>query len=734
MATDSIFPAVNSTINSGSGSIKLTTGNDFILNTGAKVTINADAGADTIFNGDYYVDHEDGRKIKYSVVSANAGQQTSIWAGADNDLVFNTGTKVTINARAGNDTIINSGTEVTIIGEGSNDTISNYGSTVTIDGGDGNDSIYNDAASDVTINTSSGNDTIKLGSAVQSFRVNGFGAGDVIELATAATTLETTSGGIKAGTVTISGITDIVTVSNSWSTSTNSIFYNQSAAKAGAKLDGNTIIYANAGTTNLFTISGITSTVGVSLSGNEVILSKEALDGITGTVSIKGDYKLKLASDVDTIAEDFSAWTTLSNGNVAYFENGKDSYYSLSSDSKSVSYKTSVTGSNKVVLSGVKGTPTLSGATVNLNADNFNSNVAVVNNTGNYQFSLSGDFDGKKFTGTSSADTIANSGSNVTVIGGAGADSIYNSGSNATIQSDAGEDIITNTGSHVSINSGNDNDTINNSGSDVTIDGGKGDDYIDNSGSNATIQGNDGADTISNSDANVTIYGGAGNDQISLGSGAESNLISIEGNDTIYGINSKSTISIAGGDNLILDVNNDKPGNYMTLKAAANFLVSLKGSLVSLPSAYLHTNIIKVNNTEHSLTKNISLTIKDDNVEITRDSITVNALEGDDSILLSSSNVTLDGGDGNDLITVSGNGNSIGGGEKNDLISIGASAANNTIQYNDGDGNDTIYGFNETTTLQIGDGENDTYKQARSNDDLILTVGDGVISLVGAAT
>ena len=201
MATDSIdstiiFPTDNSSINSVGGSIKLTEGNDFILNTGAKVTINADAGADTIFNGNYYVDYEDGRKIKYSVVSANAGQQTSIWAGAGNDLVFNTGSNTTINARADNDTVINSGAYVLIDGEA------------------GNDSISNNATANVTINTSSGNDTIKLGSSVKSFKAEGFSAGDVIELAAAASKLETISGGIKAGNVSISGITAISTVNN----------------------------------------------------------------------------------------------------------------------------------------------------------------------------------------------------------------------------------------------------------------------------------------------------------------------------------------------------------------------------------------------------------------------------------------------------------------------------------------------------------------------------------------
>ena len=52
------------------------------------------------------------------------------------------------------------------------------------------------------------------------------------------------------------------------------------------------------------------------------------------------------------------------------------------------------------------------------------------------------------------------------------------------------------------------------------------------------------------------------------------------------------------------------------------------------------------------------------------------------------------------------------------------------IQYNKGDGNDLIEGFNATSTLQIG-GKN--YSTTKSGDDIIITVGDGSITLVNAA-
>ena len=61
-------------------------------------------------------------------------------------------------------------------------------------------------------------------------------------------------------------------------------------------------------------------------------------------------------------------------------------------------------------------------------------------------------------------------------------------------------------------------------------------------------------------------------------------------------------------------------------------------------------------------------------------------------------------------------------------------AQNNLIQYTSGDGNDSIVGFNETSTLKIGDGTKDTYSTHLSGDNVIVSVGEGQITLAGAAT
>lgn len=67
----------------------------------------------------------------------------------------------------------------------------------------------------------------------------------------------------------------------------------------------------------------------------------------------------------------------------------------------------------------------------------------------------------------------------------------------------------------------------------------------------------------------------------------------------------------------------------------------------------------------------------------------------------------------------------------NDSITLGANADNNVIIYNLGDGNNTIYGFNDNDTLSIASG---TYATKKSGDNVVVTVGEGKITLIGASS
>ncbi len=112
--------------------------------------------------------------------------------------------------------------------------------------------------------------------------------------------------------------------------------------------------------------------------------------------------------------------------------------------------------------------------------------------------------------------------------------------------------------------------------------------------------------------------------------------------------------------------------------------------------------------------------------------VTLSGGNGDDTIENYSSIAKVYGGAGNDLINGNGGAHvTIEAGAGNDTISLGSDATNTQINYTSGDGNDLIVGFNETSTLRIGDGKG-TYSTVASGEDIIATVGRGKITLVGA--
>ncbi len=121
------------------------------------------------------------------------------------------------------------------------------------------------------------------------------------------------------------------------------------------------------------------------------------------------------------------------------------------------------------------------------------------------------------------------------------------------------------------------------------------------------------------------------------------------------------------------------------------------------------------------------------------DNVTIDAGADSDTVYNTSSNVTINGGDGDDIIKnindddyTNGSSNvSINGGADNDTI-YNEGGNNVLFNYNDGDGNDLIKGFNATSTLKIGNGTG-SYSSVKSGSDIIVTVGEGEITLQGAA-
>ena len=211
------------------------------------------------------------------------------------------------------------------------------------------------------------------------------------------------------------------------------------------------------------------------------------------------------------------------------------------------------------------------------------------------------------------------------------------------------------------------------------------------------------------------LQSGAGNDSVYNSAGYYSTINAGDGNDTIHGFNESDTLTITGG-------------SYSTQTSGSDVIVTVgKGKirLIGAKGKSLNTN-------KDARTKVITLTEGDDRFYNNLRAVTINAGAGDDSISNAERNVTITGGAGNDDIHNSyGDNVTINAGAGNDFISLSSSAENNVIKYASGDGNDTIYGFNETTTLSIADA---TYSTKKSGSNVIVTVGKGKITLVNAAS
>ena len=193
--------------------------------------------------------------------------------------------------------------------------------------------------------------------------------------------------------------------------------------------------------------------------------------------------------------------------------------------------------------------------------------------------------------------------------------------------------------------------------------------------------GTTGNDTIKNSDDNVNIEALSGNDLIINGQWyGEKGGMSLKihggiGNDTITNSGSKSLLDGGSGDDLIYN------GYYYYEPWGAN--------------GFLDDSYNKEYNDSNS-----------------------------------SSNVTIEGGAGNDTINNRGNNVTISGGAGDDTITKYSLANNNVFQYSSGDGNDKIYGYNSTDTLNIINGK---YTRSTVGNNVIVSVDSGTITLDGAA-
>ena len=225
--------------------------------------------------------------------------------------------------------------------------------------------------------------------------------------------------------------------------------------------------------------------------------------------------------------------------------------------------------------------------------------------------------------------------------------------------------IINNTNSNTLIAGTGNRDVISNlGGSDVTIRAGAGNDSIyNNSGVNNVISAGDGADTIYNDFAEyISISGDNGDDSIN-GTDNYSTILGGDGNDTIAGNHFRSMIDGGNG-----------------------------SDLVSLGAYWYNT---------------------------------LDGGAGDDQIITEGSAASINGGSGNDVIRLGGRNVTVRGGSGDDTIRSTGSGGN-LYQYSAGDGNDVIYGYNNSDTITITGG---SWETVAIGDDVSINV-DGIGSIV----
>ncbi len=691
----------------------LISGDDFIVKVGNSSIVLKDVAADAW--------------AKVRIVSSSGTFVWNDWSvmnGTDgNDTLKNVQPNTTVNGNAGNDSITNYGDSVTVNGNAGNDSITNYGDSVTVDGGAGDDKITLRGGALNKVYAGAGNDYIYDNYSNTFNSIDGGSGSDTIVSYTgsvdggAGSDLITISGPATArggtGNDTIYGVDKI----GIFSANQNKRLYQYYAG------DGNDIIFGYNENSSLKIRGEAYST---QRSGSDVIITV-------------GDGSITLAGAA-----------TLSDLHISGYKVGDpDNPWLVTLTEDADTYSNTVEDATIAALAGNdRISNTVDNVSINAGADN---------------------------------DTVTNSGKNVTITTGAGNDSVRNySSDSANISTGDGNDTVYNGayGESATINTGNGNDFVYNglysSASKISL--GAGNDTL-----------------VSDWGALLTISGGKGDDSIKLDVHSDRAVIeyaSGDGNDTIDGFNPTDTLSLTGG----AITGSVISGDDLILKVGTGSITLLNTRTVNVDGTILNPTSNEGTSAHDFLTNfddNATMNGYGDSDKLgnTGNNVLINTGEGDNSVGNYGDRATIVTGDGNNTIyndgmsskIVAGSGNdsihngwtsatidagdgddtiinnyisSLSGGDGNDVIiddyghygsTINGGKGDDTIhaysdwdgtttfEYSDGDGNDVIYSFGKTDTLIIGNGTTDTYSRTTVGNDIIVQVGEGNITLKGAA-
>ena len=321
------------------------------------------------------------------------------------------------------------------------------------------------------------------------------------------------------------------------------------------------------------------------------------------------------------------------------------------------------------------------------------------------------------------------------------------------------DDRISNLGSYVTINAGKGNDKI-------TLEEEGGGDNVINYTSGDSHKGIEtlfGSYTVESS--GDVIYGIKTNDLLNITSGTYTTSISGRGQDVVVSVDG-NPITLKEAANRQFRIKNAS-GSIETLNTTkGKFIANSKANSVVTGSS--HDDTIR-NSTDYTFSDTttieelFSLETLEPKLNEDISNVTINAGAGNDSIYNDSDQVTINGDAGNDTIENYGYNVVINGSSGNDLILLGYDYEEiiynsyyydddeddyededeiyeydgdhlfefgfTTIKYAEGDGNDTIYGYDGTDTINITQGN---YSTQESGNDVIIKVGTGSICLKDA--
>ena len=730
-------------------------GNDTIYNFSGNDTLSLGGSAEyylQTLNGSVYVNFSDGDTIRlYNAASRtvnikggtkvsgpieNYTKNTTVRGTTGVDTIRNYAGGVYISAGGGNDNVysnvqrdytIDSGWgHVTIDGGAGDDNLVNYDPNVSISGGAGDDTIYT-SASGVTINGGTGDDYFtKSASNIKALyqyksgdgydTIENYNASDIISLASGVDYKTGQSSdnfiiSMSGGLITVLDATTASIVGGNCVNTAIENYTKNSTVNGTSKAD---TIYNYAGGVKIYGDDGddyiqnsvdrdytINSAYGyVTIDGGD---GNDTLENYSQNVSV-------YAGDGDDYINNSSSKVTLNGGA------GNDSLR-LGSGNSSVVYQyggglDTISGwdsSNVLSLaSGIRYSTLTNGSDVIVNVTN--GSIRLVGAAGK-TVSILG----------SKSRTILNYTPNVTVNGTSGADTIENYAGGVVINGQAGSDYIySNTGSKY---------TVNSSFGNVTINSGDGNDSIYSNDPNVFIRlyqsfgyssdyiGNDNSVTLDGTYGEITVRSGSEDDYIYNSYPTHYGRVFYyygngdyrTGNDTIENICSEDTISFYGSETEYSSVASPVTENYSYARETVGndlYLTQINsfgGGSIYLPGAASTSFEISGGKTSSHLITNHA------------------------------ENNSVSGTTGADTIANFADGATINAGSGDDSISLRYTTSGNVVQYNSGDGNDTITGWNDSDLISIGSGI--AYATTKSGSDLIVSTGLlGSLTLKDAAS